>query len=301
MKNTFYFLIFMNIGIHLFAQAEDTIEEQTISYSLWDYHPLHLGGNLLRIGSATVEAPQRGNLTFQKNNLFLNMLVPVSKRSFFQPRVEWTQFKLDWNENPKFNQTHFNYIQFGLMFFTAALEDWRWILRADYNLNANYFSKAGTYGLFSGLIWGTNKWNDRWSYHIGATGYVGLKGDILYPLIGIDYTPNTHWLFRAIFPIDYAIAYKLDSHWTFALKARPLKERFRAGPHEPQPKSIFNYTSVGLEANIEYEIPMRLSMEIYGGLDFGGRFYIKNQWGKQGLYTSLGQAPYIGGKIDYGF
>jgi hypothetical protein len=162
-------------------------------------------------------------------------------------------------------------------------------------------SHIGTYGLFSGIIWGTNTINKRWSYHIGATGYVGLHGDILYPLIGCDYSPDEHWQFRAIFPIDYSIEYNLNKSWRFALKARPLKDRFRAGKNEPQPRSIFNYSSIGAEGNIQYEIERKWISEFYVGYHLGGNFYIKDQNGHNALYTQVKGAPYLGVKLDYGF
>jgi hypothetical protein len=253
------------------------------------------------IGKASVDAPEGGHLYFHKQSVVVTMLLPVSTTSFFFPHVGWNGFKLDWSENPKFHETHFNYMQFGLMFYTTAIEKWRWILRADYNVDLAHFTEAGTYGLFTGLLWGAYEINERWHYHVGAMGYVGLRGDIMYPVIGLDYSPDTHWIFQAIFPIDYSIQYKLNSNWKFSAKVRPLKERFRAGGHEPQPRSIFNYSSVGAELNVEYEIPRRLELEFYCGYNLGGNFYIKNQNGHSPLYTSIDGAPYIGGKIDYAF
>jgi hypothetical protein len=288
------FLLALLLPLLLFGQEEE-------SAPFWDYHPLHMGGNFLRIGKADIDAPQKGNLLFQKANVFLNMLVPVSKKSFFFPKVEWDTFILDWNKNPKFHETHFSYLQFGLMFYTAEIENWRWILRAEYSIDTHHFSHPGTYGLFSGLIWGMHKLNEQWNYHVGSTGYVGMRGSILYPLIGFDYAPTKHWQLRAIFPIDYAIQYKLNEYWSFALKGRPLKERFRAGSQEPQPRSIFNYSSIGAEGNIQYEIERRLIVELYAGYNFGGNFYIKNQGGHKPLYTTVEGAPYGGAKIDYGF
>jgi hypothetical protein len=289
------YLLFALIPFFLFSQEEED------SRSLWDYHPLHLGGNILYITQANIDAPQGGNLLFNKENIFLNMLLPVSEKTFFIPQVAWNRLNVNWNNNPKFNETNFYYLQFALTFYTSALENWRWILRADYNMDLKHFLQVGTYALFSGIIWGTNKLSENWHYHVGATGYVGLDGDILYPLIGIDYIPNEHWILRAIFPIDYTVGYKFDKHWCLALKGRPLKERFRTGSHEPQPRSIFNYSSVGLEVNLQYEIEMKFVGEIYGGYNFGGKFYIKNQGGHKALYTDVEGAPYLGLKLDYGF
>lgn len=271
------------------------------SHSLWDYHPIHIVGNMIRIGQAKVDAPQKGHLYFNKENAYLQMLVPISAKSYFFPRVEWDHFTLNWNHNPKFKETEFYYAQFGLMFYSTALERWRWILRAEYSLDTKHFSRPGTYSLFSGLFWGAYDLADKWRYHVGATGSVGLKGSILYPLIGLDYSPTKQWMFEAIFPITYSIQYKLNSNWRFSLKGRPLKERFRSGRNEPQPRSIFNYSTVGTELNIHYELPMRLEIEVFGGYNFGGKFYIKNQQGHRALYTNVEGAPYVGATLDYAF
>src|SRR5579872_1121646 len=118
------------------ASTSLLIAEEETTFSYWNIHPLHIGGNAIRLGSADVtEVPEKGHLIFGKYNAFLDLLVPVTKKSYFFPRVDWTTFTLDWNKNPKFNATQFNYTQFSLSFFTTDLENWRWIMRAQYNLD----------------------------------------------------------------------------------------------------------------------------------------------------------------------
>ena len=289
------FLALLCVAFSAFA------EEETPSYSLWDFHPLHAGVNMIRIGSASVDSAEGGHLYFRKNNAYITMLVPISRTTYFFPRVEFNNFTLDWNRNPKFHETHFYYAQFGLMMYSTGLEKWRWIVRGDYNLDLEHFSTPSLYGLFSGLVWGAYELDKNWRYHVGATGYIGMEGDMIYPIIGVDYSPNERWTFEAIFPITYSIQYKLDKYWRFSIKGRPLKERFRVGSHEPQPRSIFSYATVGSEINIHYELTRRLEIELYGGYNFGGNFYIKNQSGHQSLYTDLEGAPYGGFTFDFGF
>lgn len=276
------------------------LQSEERSASLWDYHPLHLGSQFIYIGKASLQSPETGTLQFNKTNVYLNMLVPVASDTFFFPNIAWNGFTLNWNQNPKFNQTHFDYAQFGLLFYTTAIEDWRWILRAEYNIDLQHFSRPGLYGLFSGLAWGTQQINEKWHYHIGFLGYVGMRGNLCYPLIGFGYAPRKEWLIQAIFPMEYSVQYKMD-RWRFAIQGRPLKERFRAGGNEPQPRSIFNYSSMGAEFNIKYEIERRFEFEVYAGYNFGGNFYIKSQYGKQALYTKFDGAPYTGFKIEYAF
>lgn len=267
----------------------------------WDYHPIHAGGNFIRIGKAHVDAPEGGHLHYRKTNTFLTMLVPISRESYFFPRVEWNTFTLEWNKNPKFNETHFYYLQFGLTFYTIAIQDWRWILRLDYNIDLEHFNLPGPYGLYTGLIWGAYQIHRKWHYHIGVLGYKGMGGEVVYPIIGLDYAPDKKWLFQAIFPMDYSAQYKIGKYLRLSAKVRPLKERFRAGSREPQPRSIFNYSSVGTELNLHFEIKYRLEFEVFGGYNFGGSFYIKNLKGHDALYTNIGGAPYAGLTLDFGF
>jgi hypothetical protein len=291
-KLTLSFLLFS-----FFAIAEEP------SRSLWDYHPLHIGGNTIYIGGADV-TPRKGNedgsLHFNKTNAFLFMLVPISEKSYFFPRVEWNTFSMDWDENPKFNQTCFYYMQFGLTFYTIAIDNWRWIMRVDYNMDTQHFLKS-SYGLTTGILWGAYQIHRKWHYHVGATGYTGMEGSTLYPIIGADYAPDKKWLFQLIFPINYMIQYQVLDWCKLSIKGRPLRERFRVGKQEPQPRSVFNYSSMGAEFNIFMEKKGRLEVELYGGYNFGGTFYIKDRNGHNGYYTDLGGAPYIGANIDFAF
>ncbi|MBU6447064.1 MAG: hypothetical protein KGQ49_06670, partial [Verrucomicrobia bacterium] len=122
--------------------------------SFWDYHPIHVGGNLIALGKANVERKRGqndGELLFNKANVFAYCFLPVNECTFFLPRVEWNAFTMDWNRNPRFRETHFSYVQFALTLLTQALDAWKWIARVDYNIDLKHFSRPGQYGLFSGL------------------------------------------------------------------------------------------------------------------------------------------------------
>lgn len=282
-----------------------TLIAQEKEPSYWDFHPIHAGGNFIAIGQADVEArrgPERGELYFNKANAYAYILLPVSHTSFFFPRVEYNVFNLHWNQNPKFHQTHFHYMQFVLTFYSIAVEKWRWILRGDYNIDVDHFEHPGSYGLYSALIWGTYELHRKWHYHIGALGYTGFAGEEVYPVIGLDFSPNKKWFFQAVFPITYSIEYILNNpEWRICLKGRPLKERFRTGKFEPQPKSVFAYSSTGLELNLHYEKFLRCEAEVFIGYNFGGSYYIKNQHGHHSLYTDVEGAPYVGASLNWGF
>lgn len=288
--------IFLLLTFSLFAQEED-------EKSIWDYHPIHIGGNAIICAPANIhakESPLRGKLSFNKENLFLYAILPVSSDTFFLPRVEYNTFTMDWDQNPNFLETRFFYTQFALTLFTKALESWRWIVRADYNIDCKHFSSPREYGLFSALLWGTHQKNDTWAYHIGALGYTGFEGEEVYPVIGFDYHFADNWLIQLIFPINYSIEYGFAENWTLALKGKTLKERFRSGPDNPSPRSVFNYSATAAEINLSFEKPLRLDFEIFAGYNFGGDFYLKDSKGENALYTDLRSAPYFGASLNWG-
>jgi hypothetical protein len=284
----------------LFLQAAFFADEER-SYTYWDVHPLHLGANAICLSNASLSGnPYGGDLTFNKEGAFVYLLVPINEKNFFIPRVEWTTFEMNWDRNPKFEETRFNYVQFALTFFTNQLDQWRWILRSDYNMDTDHFGDS-RYGLFSALIWGSYDIWPNWHYHVGAYAYSGMKGSQVYPLIGFDYKWGEKWLLLFIFPIDYMLQYKFNENWSLALKGKPLKERFRTNSSQTQPRSIFSYSSIGAELNLRYEVFLRIEAEIFAGGNFGGNFYIKDQWGHNSLYTEVGFAPYGGANLNYGF
>lgn len=271
--------------------------------SFWDFHPLHAGGNLIAIGDADVKiknGSHDGQALFNKANVFTYFMLPISKCSFFMPRVEFNTFTMDWDKNPFFNEKHFYYMQFALTFYSHAVDTWRWIARADYNIDVKHFSSPGLYGLFSALIWGTHDIYDKWRLHVGAFGYDGFEGQQIYPVIGFDYTPNKKWFLQLVFPINYSIEYSLNERWKLSLKGRPLKERFRVGKLEPLPRSVFSYSTMGAELNLHYEKFLRLELEFFVGYNFGGNLYFKDRSGHQALYTKVETAPYGGLAINWG-
>ncbi len=293
-----FFLGILSVSAHFLSAQEQ--------HSLWYYHPLHVGGQFIRLGKAECynERPDHqhhlGNVHFRKTNAFLSMMVPVNRNHIFFPQIQINSVTFDWNKNRKFSETHFYYMQFDLMYYTTALDRWKWIMRFDYNLQTDHMSHPGEYSLYNGLLWGSYQIHPKWHYHIGALGYAGLKGSNIFPIIGVDYTPGKHWFIQAVFPINYSVEYKI-SRWTFAGKIRPLKERLRTGSREPQPRSIFNYSSVGTELNVRYERQFKFTLEGYGGMNWGGNFYIKNAQGKHAEYVDFRSTIYGGLSLDYGF
>ena len=283
-----------------FLSAAEELDENLPDYTYWDIHPIHVGGQGIWLGEADIKThgEDNGHLLFNRTSAVGSILLPLSEKHIFTPRIEWAAVTLDWNKNPAFHKTHFQYVQFALIYYTTALDRWRWITRLDYSLDVDHFDAPGPFGLWSGMVWGTYQLFKDWKYHVGALAYSGMEQYIVYPVIGFSYTPSQKWLLELIFPFVYTLQYKVTDAWALAIKGRPLKERFRVGPHEPQPYAVTTYSTFGGEFNVRYEYPMRFEAEAFIGYNFGGNFYIKNPGA---LYTEVKGAPYVGFNVDYGF
>lgn len=284
-----FFLLFASL---LFSQEK----------SIWDYHPVHVGGNAIGVFNADIRkaGDKKGNLQYIKENAFLYCFLPINHCNFFLPRIEYNHFTMDWSENPRFEEKDFQFVQFALSFLSTSIEKWRWIIRGDYNIDVDHFSNPKEYSLFSLLLWGIHEAGPNWNFHIGAFGYTGFSGQNVYPVIGFDYFWKPKWTLQAVFPISYAIEYAFNDRFRLSLKGRPLKERFRCGEHQSEPKSIFNYSTMGAELNLHYEKFLQLEIEVFAGYNFGGSFYIKDQKGKSPLYTHVEGAPYAGVSLNWG-
>ena len=114
----------------LFLFAFLLCAEEPVTY--WSIHPLHVGGNAVALGKAKItDTPYGGELQFVKAMGFVDLLLPITPKTYFFPRYEWNTFTMNWDKNPKFNTTQFYYSQFSLTFYTNDLEDWRWIARGQ--------------------------------------------------------------------------------------------------------------------------------------------------------------------------
>jgi hypothetical protein len=288
----------------LIASTGFAAEEE--QHSLWHYHPLHVGAQIIRTGQSDcyqtkpIHLVHDGYVRFNKSCVFMTMLAPINRNNIFIPQIQYNFVTFDWSRNPKFHKKDFSYFVFDLLFFSTSIDRWKWILRFDYNAQLEYSHHIGQYSLYNGLLWGSYQLHPKWHYHVGALGYVGMEGYNIYPIIGIDFAPNKRWFFQALFPINYSVEYKI-SDWTIAIKGRPLKERLRAGLHEPSPRAIFSYSSVGTELNIRFEKQLRFSCEGYAGYNCGGHLYVKNNNASHAIYSKFHGAFYGGGSIDYGF
>jgi hypothetical protein len=290
----------VTLAASLCAQEE---KGPSADFTFWDVHPFRFGANGISNGGAELNhrGDDVGNLHYRKANAYTYVLLPISERTFFMPRFEWNGISVNWKENPFFSQTNFNMIQGALTFYTSALEDWRWIVRADYNVDADHIDEAADYSLYTGMLWGTYKIWRKWHYHIGALFSKGMETQNFYPIIGFDYSPTKSWLIELVFPVEYSIQFKFADYWRLAAKGRPLKERLRSGNEGPQPRSVLTYSSFGTELNLKFQKMLRFEAEAYAGWNWGGSFYVKDQNNNNPYYTSLEGSFYAGGMAEICF
>ena len=210
--------------------------------SIWDYHPIHAGGNLIAVGNANVKqkgGEPDGELTYNKANAYAYCFVPISRQSYFLPRVEWNAFTMDWDRNPKFHETHFQFVQFALTFLSTAVEKWRWIGRIDYNIDVKHFTHPKTYGLFSALLWGSHEFHRKWHYHVGALATPDSKDKKSIRSLDLTTPRIKNGCFKSSFRSPIPSNIRSIKSGAFRLKGGPLKSAFALASWIPNPAPYF--------------------------------------------------------------
>ena len=213
--------------------------------------------------------------------------------------------KLDWNKNPRFSQTHFNYFIGSVGYVSTTLERWRWIVNAGFSVDAERFD-FGPSGVYHAMLWGRYHFSDCCGVHVGVLGWYGIRNGRGFPVFGFDWKFNDRWSANAIFPVDYSLTYSFDENWSietaYASFGGPYKYPRRAhGGISGFGNPIFMVYSNGVDLALKYKFEHLLRASLGVGWNFGGWVLIKNHESHHGKYFHFNSAPYAQGSIALTF
>ena len=230
-----------------------------------------------------------------------NLCTPCHSLAY---QVGYSYLHLGWKENPRFDQQNFKFATASLAYVSTALEDWRWVLRGGFSVDADNFDFGQT-ALYYGLAWGRYQFADNAGAHVGAFGYAGMHSNYFVPVLGFDWCFCEKWKFNAIFPLLMDIEYNINDSLDIALNYRtfggPYKSPKRATGGEGRfHDAIFSVFSSGLELDLNYHNTW-FAGEIGAGWDFGGWIHIEDTKGHHGKYYKFEGAPYVEASISISF
>ena len=178
---------------------------------------------------------------------------------------------LKWQENPWFDQDHFNLVSLSLIGFSKRYD--RWFLRSQLTVNMDADEWSFDYTSYDFLLWTRYAYTEKVGIHLGFWAETGLQMDRVYPVIGFDWIISPKWKLNLVYPVNVSLDYSLSKCWTLALAGRFFNSRFRVHHNECTPKSLVRYTNIGSEFAIKYENE-EMSANIHAGVTFGGEIRV---------------------------
>ncbi|MBS0623232.1 MAG: hypothetical protein JSS62_01260 [Verrucomicrobia bacterium] len=217
------------------------------------FYPFSLGGSYTNVAPAAFTTPgTTGKLHYVQYDANFSYTHPFSETHGLIFGTGWVGVDLNWANNPDFNETNFNYIDFSFGGFSKVFSNWVWTLNIAAFLDTQQFSFSD-YALYQSVLWGKYTWNPCIELDFGFLLELGLNQDFVWPILGFIYNYNDRLRLHAVYPIDMTLEYDLMPTLTAAGAVRILRNRHRVADNEPLPQAVFLYQTWGLEFDLEYK------------------------------------------------
>ncbi len=216
----------------------------------------------------------------------------------------YTLTTLWWNPNPFFDQDNFEVLNFSCNGFTKL---WKCVEvkgGVSASVDTRHFALDYTYYNITG--WGRYIWETRWcgevGLNFGATARTGLKGEFVYPIVGVDFSPRDDIQVNFVFPIDMVITYKVSEHVAIDLAGKLWNSRRRLGPGEPLSRGYFEYRNAGIEMGAVLDFEPFAAANVHVGTTLGtGDMRVSDSNDQNERILDISPAPYVGGEIWFRF
>lgn len=240
------------------------------------------------------------HLAFYKVDTTLSYAYIANTCTIANVGIGYGNVRVDWAENPYFNESHFETATFFLQGSTKCIPcwDWSWIAAGlfdvDHFLNNEFFS-------FYAQLHGRYAYNRCLGMHFGFMTGLGYHDETVYPVIGFDYLISPCWQINLIFPVDFSLVYSISPCWTAGASLRQTGFRHRADIHNPTPEAIFEYSNMGLELTTEWTPHRCLSLSLFAGWMKGGDLEVYDQKGNELINLEFDGSAYVGGDARVSF
>lgn len=251
------------------------------------------------IGKANLSTDNAQNMRYGEAEIDLLYGFKVGPLEGFTLEAGYGSDYVNWNTNPYFNQTNFNYVNLAALGYTGSIDNWFWQAGFGVHVNNDHSEGWFDYARFGGFLWGRYTLTPTVGLHVGTLTLTGLHKTITYPLVGFDWRIAPKWNLDLIFPVQMELSYYLTQKWTLSTYIRPFLTRQRIGPDEPF-AGIFEYRNVGGELNLSYQY-CGLDFSVFGGYTFSAILKIMDSYGHNGSYYNFATAPYIGFDVLWAF
>lgn len=224
------------------------------------------------------------------------VLYSICNREALFLAVGYSHQKIDWDENPYFDQDEFDTASLAIRFYSNRLKDWVWQGQIAINGDIEHYD-FGRYTNYDLLLWGKYEWSCNFNLHAGFFMETGMRIDRIYPIIGFDWKFADDWMLNAVFPTNISLEYTYDCNWTAALAMRFFDVRHRVGEDEPLPRALVAYRNSGTELSVTYLWDPYLEANLHAGWTLGGKLRISDKLNHHPKHFKLDSSGYFGGEM----
>ncbi len=266
------------------------------------FYPFSISGSYLNVCEASFRTPgfDDSNLKYAQWETALAYTHPFSPVCGLIFGAGWVGTEVDMKNNPEFNETIFNYINFSVGFFTKAFSDWTWTATIAIFLDAEELSLVD-YTLYQGVLWGRYNVCKFVELDFGLIIEAGLNKEKVWPIIGFIYTPCDKWHLNVVYPINISLEYDIIECFSAAASIRFLRNRHRVKDDEPNSQGIFEYETAGGEFDLTYR-PFKWAMvKGFAGSTFGGDLKVSDRNDKNSTHYKFNGSFYAGASAVLSF
>lgn len=276
------------------AEEWDSLRLQTETTPNYNY-PFTINGQFLQVSPTRFRESDLSNqkLHYRQNDLTFAYTHPFNAYCGLIFGAGWVGSKVDMEDNPEFNQTTFDYVNFSLSAFTKAFPCWTWTVALAAFLDVEEFSLID-YALYQGILWGRYEVNSQLELDFGVIAEVGLHKEKIWPILGFIYTISPKWKINAVFPVNIALDYTINPCWMASASVRFLRNRHRLQEDEVNSQGIFEYRTTGYEVDLTYSPFPWFSAKGFIGLTTQGDLKITDRNNHHAHHFKFEGAGYIG-------
>lgn len=213
--------------------------------------------------------------------------------------ISYTYTQIKWDENPWFNQDHFNTVSLVFSGFSNRLCRWMWKSQVAINMDANQWDLED-YSTYDILLWGRYEYRKDIGVHIGFLAQTGMQMDRVYPILGADWQVSKRWKLNLVYPVNISLDYLVTDNWSFALAGRAFNSRHRVSPRESHPRYVVRYENTGAEFAVKYS-QSQLTANVHAGTTLGGRYRIADKNNNHPHTYKLDPSLYVGAEVNMRF
>ena len=222
-------------------------------------------------------------------------------REAYAASLGYNTTKMDWNENPYFDQTQFHTATLSLRLYSNRLRDWLWRGQVSATIDTQHMD-FNHYLDFDAVLWGRYEYSCNINTHIGFIVQTGMKLDHVYPIFGFDWRFRENWVLNLVYPTNLSLLYEWNKTWSAEIGMRFFDVRHRTGWNQPLPGALVTYTNSGVEFGINYKWDPFIEANLHVGSTLnGGELEIADKNDHHTKHYDLKGSGYAGAEVTISF